>query len=98
MTNIKLGDKVVRDAATQNHGKVCGGDCAPVFRPVTRAGDKVALDTATQTTARSASATARRCSARYSCRRQSGPGHNHCKPWQSLRRRMCACVSPVTPQ
>jgi len=31
MSNFKLGDKVVRDAATANHGTVCMGDCAPVF-------------------------------------------------------------------
>ena len=36
MTNIKLGDKVVRDTATQNQGKVCVGDGAPMFRPVIR--------------------------------------------------------------
>jgi len=40
---IASGDKVVRDAATTNQGKVCMGDCAPVFR----AGDKVARDAAT---------------------------------------------------
>jgi len=43
MKKIASGDKVVRDAATANHGTVCMGDCAPVFR----AGDKVARDVAT---------------------------------------------------
>ena len=31
MSNVRLGDKVVRDAATANRGTVCMGDCAPVF-------------------------------------------------------------------
>jgi hypothetical protein len=44
---IHAGDKVIRDAATANHGKVCVGDCAPVFRPVIRAGDKATRDAAT---------------------------------------------------
>jgi hypothetical protein len=43
---IQAGDKVIRDTATTNHGKVCVGDCAPVFRPI-RSGDKVTHDTAT---------------------------------------------------
>ena len=43
MKKIASGDKVVRDAATANHGTVCIGDCAPVFR----AGDKVTRDAAT---------------------------------------------------
>ena len=43
MSDIRLGDKVIRDAATANQGKVCMGDCAPVFR----AGDKVTRDVAT---------------------------------------------------
>ena len=47
MTRIKLGDKVSRDTATANRGKVCLGDCAPVFRPAIRAGDKVIRDAAT---------------------------------------------------
>jgi hypothetical protein len=47
MTKIKVGDKVIRNAATANQGKVCLGDCAPVFRPAIRAGDKVVRDTAT---------------------------------------------------
>ena len=47
MTNIKLGDKAIRDAATANQGKVLLGDDAPVFLPAIRAGDKVARDTAT---------------------------------------------------
>jgi hypothetical protein len=41
---IRAGDKVVRDAATQDQGKVRLGDFAPVFRP----GDKVIRDAATQ--------------------------------------------------
>lgn len=41
MTMIRLGDKVIRDAATTDQGKVRVGDEAPVFvRPI-RAGDKV---------------------------------------------------------
>lgn len=44
---IRAGDKVIRDAATQNQGKVKLGEGAPVFRPV-RAGDKVTRDAATQ--------------------------------------------------
>ena len=44
MTTIKLGDKVIRDIATVNHGKVHLGDYAPLF---VRAGDKVAQDVAT---------------------------------------------------
>ena len=45
---IRSGDKVVRDAATQDKGKVRLGDNAPVFvRPI-RAGDKVVRDAATQ--------------------------------------------------
>jgi len=46
---IRSGDKVVRDAATQNQGTVRLGDMAPVFataRPI-RAGDKAKPDTAT---------------------------------------------------
>jgi hypothetical protein len=47
MTKIKLGDKVIRDAATVNQGTVRLGDLAPAFvRPI-RAGDKVIRDTAT---------------------------------------------------
>jgi hypothetical protein len=30
---IRAGDKATRDTATANQGKVCLGDCAPVFRP-----------------------------------------------------------------
>ncbi len=45
---IRAGYKVVRDAATQDQGKVRLGDFAPVFvRPV-RAGDKVIRDAATR--------------------------------------------------
>ncbi len=47
MTNIRLGDKVIRDAATANEGKVRLGDEAPVFAPAIRAGDKVIRDTTT---------------------------------------------------
>jgi hypothetical protein len=43
MSNIRLRDKVIRDAATTNQGNVKLGDMAPAFR----AGDKVARDTAT---------------------------------------------------
>ena len=45
MTSIKSGDKVVRDAATQNSGAVRLGEGAPVF---VKAGDKVVRDAATQ--------------------------------------------------
>lgn len=45
MTKIYSGDKVVRDAATENHGKVHLGDYAPAF---VRAGDKVVRDAATE--------------------------------------------------
>src|SRR5262249_56710676 len=42
-----VGDKVERDAATHNQGKVQLGDGAPVFAPRSiRAGDKVMRDTA----------------------------------------------------
>ncbi len=45
---IRAGDKVVRDAATRDQGKVRLGDWAPVFvRPI-RAGDKVIRDAATR--------------------------------------------------
>jgi len=30
---IRAGDKVIRDAATQNQGKVKLGEAAPIFRP-----------------------------------------------------------------
>jgi hypothetical protein len=47
--SIRAGDKVVRDTATQNQGKVQLGDGAPVFAPRSiRAGDTVVRDTATQ--------------------------------------------------
>jgi hypothetical protein len=42
--SIKSGDKVIRDGATVNEGKVHLGDYAPVF---VRAGDKVVRDSAT---------------------------------------------------
>ena len=41
---IQTGDKVIRDAATVNEGKVQLGDYAPAF---VRAGDKVIRDAAT---------------------------------------------------
>jgi hypothetical protein len=41
------GDKVIRDTATQNEGKVRLGEGAPIFRPI-RAGDKVVQDGASQ--------------------------------------------------
>jgi hypothetical protein len=45
---IRAGDKVMRDTATHNQGKVQLGDGAPVFAPASiRAGDKVMRDTAT---------------------------------------------------
>lgn len=46
--SIHVGDKVIRDAATQDKGKVRLGDWAPVFVRGVRAGDKVIRDTATQ--------------------------------------------------
>jgi hypothetical protein len=48
MTKIKLGDKVIRDAATTDQGKVHLGECAPVFVRSIRTGDKVVRDTRTQ--------------------------------------------------
>jgi len=47
MTKIKVGDKVVRDSATMNEGKVRLGENAPMFRPI-RSGDKVVRDAASQ--------------------------------------------------
>lgn len=45
---IRAGDKVKRDPATEDQGKVRLGDCAPVFvRPI-RAGDKVNRDATTK--------------------------------------------------
>jgi hypothetical protein len=47
LRSIRAGDKV-RDAATQDQGKVRLGDMAPVFvRPI-RPGDRVTRDAATQ--------------------------------------------------
>ncbi len=43
---ILVGDKVVRDAASQDQGMVRLGDSAPAF--ARRAGDKVTRDAATQ--------------------------------------------------
>ena len=51
MTKSKIvaGDKVARDGATRNDGKVYLGDAAPVFAPQrVQAGDKVASDGATR--------------------------------------------------
>jgi len=45
---IRAGDKVVRDAASRDQGKVRLGDNAPVFTRPVRAGDKVVRDGATQ--------------------------------------------------
>jgi hypothetical protein len=47
MTKIKVGDKVVRDSATMNEGKVRLGEASPMFRPI-RSGDKVVRDAASQ--------------------------------------------------
>ena len=41
MTKIKLGDKVIRDAATVNQGKVHLGDLRSLLLRAIRAGDKV---------------------------------------------------------
>jgi hypothetical protein len=48
---IRPGDKVIRDGATENQGKVRLGEGAPVFRPI-RAGDKVMRDGATENQAK----------------------------------------------
>lgn len=45
MTRIQQGDKVDRDGATVDQGKVRLGDWAPAF---VRAGDKVQRDAATE--------------------------------------------------
>jgi hypothetical protein len=47
MFKVQAGDKVIRDTATANRGKVHLGDDAPVFAPAIRTGDKVIRDTAT---------------------------------------------------
>jgi hypothetical protein len=45
---VRCGDKVMRDSATHNQGKVQLGDGAPVFAPASiRPGDKVMRDSAT---------------------------------------------------
>ena len=49
---IHAGDKVVRDNAAQDAGKVRLGDSAPVFTRPIRAGDKVVRDTTTQDSAK----------------------------------------------
>jgi hypothetical protein len=41
---IHAGDKVIRDAQTQDMGNVRLGDAAPVFTRPVRAGDKVVRD------------------------------------------------------
>src|SRR5581483_501993 len=45
--SIRSGDKVARDVATENQGRVHLGDDARVFAPAIRAGDKVGRDVAT---------------------------------------------------
>lgn len=45
---IRSGDKVTRDAAIRNHGKVHLGDDAPIFVCAIRPGDKVVRDTTTR--------------------------------------------------
>ena len=45
---IQAGDRVERDSATRDAGKVRLGDSAPVFTRPIRAGDKVVRDTDTQ--------------------------------------------------
>ena len=45
---IRAVDKVMRDAATRDQGKVRLGDCAPVFVRSIRPGDKVSRDAATK--------------------------------------------------
>ena len=45
---IHAGDKIVRDTATQDPGKVRLGDNAPAFTRPIRAGDKVVLDMSTK--------------------------------------------------
>jgi hypothetical protein len=48
MMKSRAGDKVIRDSATQDLGKVRLGDQAPAFvRPI-RAGEKTVRDQATQ--------------------------------------------------
>jgi hypothetical protein len=49
---IQAGDKVVRDAMTQDTGTVRLGDSAPVFTRPIRAGDKVVRDASTQDAAK----------------------------------------------
>ena len=44
---IHVGDKVIRDTATQNEDKVRLGESAPIFRPI-RSGEKVVRDAASQ--------------------------------------------------
>ncbi|MFL6799071.1 MAG: hypothetical protein ACJ8F3_16860 [Xanthobacteraceae bacterium] len=48
LPTIRAGDKVKRDAATRDKGKVRLGDWAPVFARPIRAGDKVNSDVATK--------------------------------------------------
>ena len=49
---IQAGNKVARDIATQDAGKVRLGDSAPVFARTIRAGDKVVRDASTQDSAK----------------------------------------------
>lgn len=49
---IQAGDKVVRNAVTEDAGKVRLGDSAPVFTRPIRAGDKVVRDASTQDSAK----------------------------------------------
>ena len=49
---IHAGDKVTRNTATQDAGKVRLGDSASVFTRAIRAGDKVVRYTATQDAAK----------------------------------------------
>ena len=46
--SIRAGDKVKRDTATKDQGKVRLGDYAPVFTRAIRPGDKVNRDAATR--------------------------------------------------
>ena len=50
---IYAGDKVIRDTATQNQGKVQLGEAAPMFRPI-RSATKSSATPPPKTTARSA--------------------------------------------
>ena len=74
MTNIKLGDKVSVTPPPRTTARSRLGDCAPVFRPVIRAGDKVVRDTATANHGKVCVGRLRAgVPPGHSCRRQSGP-------------------------